>query len=283
MTDKRSITIFHSPDADDAFMFYGMANGSVQNAQFNFLHETSDIESLNHRALRGELEVSAVSAHAFAHLKDRYAILRSGASLGGIDYGPILVALEPLNLLDGETHVFAIPGELTSAALAFRMYLKENSVKAELVNINFDKVQEAIRDGAVEAGIIIHEGQLTHRRQGFVSILDLGQWWWSQTGLPLPLGINVIRKDLGSEAMQAAARVIKDSIEYGLANRKEAIEYALQFGRGISYQEADRFIAMYVNEHARDIGEDGIKAITLFLERAAGHGLIPKQVALQFI
>lgn len=283
MTEKPTITIYHSPDADDAFMFFGMANGSVQNAQINFQHEMNDIESLNHRALRGELEVSAVSVHAFAHLKNRYAILRSGASMGGVDYGPVLVGLKPLDLRDGKTHVLAIPGELTSAALAFRMFLKENGIQAELININFDRVQEAIRDGVVEAGIIIHEGQLTHRREGFVTIQDLGKWWWDQTGLPLPLGINVVRKDLGASAMQAVAAAIKASIDYGLEHRKAAIEYSLSFGRGISYEEADRFISMYVNERTRDIGSDGIKSITLFLTRAAEHGFVPAQVELQFV
>lgn len=283
MTGRRPITIYHSPDADDAFMFYGMLQGATRNDKFEFTHDLSDIESLNHRALTGELEVTAVSVHAFAHLKNRYAILRAGASMGGTNYGPMLVALKPFDLQDGKVRTLAIPGELTSAALAFRMYLKEHGIQAELVNINFDKVQQAIRDGIVEAGIIIHEGQLTHRREGFVSILDLGTWWWEDTNLPLPLGINIARKDIGEEAMRAAGKALRDSIEYSLNHRKEAIEYALTYGRGISYEEADRFIDMYVNERTLDIGDDGIQSITLFLKRAAVHGLVPAHAELQFI
>ncbi len=283
MIAKRSITIFHSPDADDAFMFYGLQNGAVRHPDFDFRHHSADIESLNHRALTGELEVSAASVHAFAYLSERYAIMRSGASMGGADYGPVLIAQEAFDILDGRHRTFAIPGERTSAALAFRIFLREKGIDAELMNIHFDHVQDAVRTKTVDAGIIIHEGQLTHRRQGFVSILDLGQWWWQEHRLPLPLGVNIIRKDLGTEALAAAAWAIRESIEYGLNHRREAIDYALGFGRGISYDEADRFIAMYVNERTRDIGTDGIESISRFLRRATELGLIPLQNQLQFV
>lgn len=283
MTEKPIITIYHSPDADDAFMFYGLVKGAVGDPNFDFKLEQSDIQSLNERALTGELEVTAVSAHVFALLKGRYAILRSGASMGGMDYGPVLIANNPFDIRDGRTRTFAIPGELTSAALAFRIFLKENAVPCELVSIGFDKVQDAVRNGQVDAGIIIHEGQLTHRRQGFVNILDLGQWWWGETRLPLPLGINIVRKDLGAEGMAAAARIVKATIEHGLNHRREAIEYALSFGRGITYEEADRFIDMYVNERTRDIGSEGVESITRFLRRGADHGFIPPQPELLFV
>lgn len=263
-------------------MFYGFATGAVSDPQFEFKHETSDIESLNQKARTGEFEVSAVSVHAFAHLGGSYAILRSGASMGGTDYGPILAAAKPFDILDGRSRTFAIPGELTSAALALRMFLRQAGVQAELVNMHFDVVQDAVKRGEVDAGVIIHEGQLTHRKLGLTSILDLGQWWWEDTRLPLPLGVNIVRKDIGEEAMRAVARVLRESIEYALNHRKEAIEYSLTFGRGLSYEEADKFISMYVNERTRDLGTEGMESIGRFLRRGAELGLVPAQQNLEF-
>lgn len=283
MVQRQTITIYHSPDADDAFMFYGLQSGAVTNSTIDFKHGTADIESLNGRALSGELEVSALSVHAFAYLKGRYAILRSGASMGGIDYGPVVIARESFEIGDSKHRTFAIPGERTSAALAFRMFLKDKGINAELVNIHFDEIQNAVRAGKVDGGIIIHEGQITHAREGFSPIVNLGQWWWEDTRLPLPLGITIIRKDLGEAVIAATAQAIKASIEYGLRHRREAIEYALGFGRGISYEEADRFIDMYVNERTRDLGSEGIESITRILSRGAELGLVPPQVELQFV
>ena len=190
-------------------MFYGLTSGAVKYPGYEFEHDLCDLESLNHRALKGEVEVTAVSVHAYAHLKEQYVVLQCGASMGGEDYGPRLVALEKFDIADRTELSIAIPGELTSAALALRMYLHENNIDAELVNEDFDKVQDLVKDGTVDAGVIIHEGQITHPKQGFEMILDLGVWWWEKTGLPMPLGVNVVRKDLGTEGVKAVGTVLK--------------------------------------------------------------------------
>lgn len=283
MSSKRSITIYHSPDSDDAFMFYGLVQGVVNDENFEFYHELSDIESLNQRTLKAELEVSAASVHAFAYLNNRYAILRVGASMGGVDYGPRLIAKQPLNLNDGKSRIIAIPGQLTSAALAIRIYLHDKGIPAELVCANFDRVQELVKSGEVDAGVIIHEGQLTHQKEGLVTLVDLGAWWWEVNRLPLPLGVNIVRKDIGCQAMQAVSRALKLSIDYSLNHRKAALDYALKFGRGITFEEADRFVAMYVNERTRDIGSEGIESITKFLKRASDLQFIPNFPQLEFI
>ncbi|MBX7143106.1 MAG: ABC transporter substrate-binding protein [Oligoflexia bacterium] len=280
---KRRIVIHHSPDADDAFMFYGLVSGAVSDAEYEIEHALSDIESLNQRTRRGELEVTALSVHAYAFVADHYAILRTGASMGGVDYGPRLVAREAFDLGDGELRSIAIPGELTSAALALRIYLKERDLSAELVNMNFDKVQDAVLSGAVDAGVIIHEGQLTHTRDGLVSNLDLGQWWWEQTRLPLPLGVNVVQRSLGQPAMQAVSRILRASVEYGLAHRREALEYALSYGRGLSVEDADKFVSMYVNERTRDLGSEGMESIQKFLRRGADLKLLPAMPQIDFV
>lgn len=271
------ITIYHSPDADDAFMFYGLTSGAITYPGFEFRHALSDIESLNQRARRGEIEVTAVSVHAYAHLEDRYVILRSGASMGGEDYGPRIIALSKFELSDGKPRKIAIPGELTSATLALKLYLNEKSISAELVNMSFDSVQSAVKNGEVDCGVIIHEGQITHHREGLVTLEDLGAWWWKRTrGLPLPLGVNVAAREIGVEGIKASATVLKATIQYSLAHRKEALEYAMSYGRGISNAEADQFVGMYVNDRTLDIGPEGERSIRLFLAEGARFGLIPE-------
>lgn len=280
---KRSITIYHSPDADDAFMFYGIVSGAISEPGYEFHSALKDIESLNHLAKRGELEATAISVHAYPYLHDRYAILQCGASMGGSNYGPRLVATKPFAINDGKSRVFAIPGTLTSAALAFQIFLREQDIKAELVAVHFDKVQDVVRQGEVDAGLLIHEGQITHEREGFVTIADLGVWWWQKTELPLPLGVNVVRKDLGADACRAVASVLSRSIDFGLKNRKAAIDYALQFGRGLTNADADEFIGMYVNENTIDLGERGKKSIQLFLEQGVRLGLIPRDFSIEYV
>ncbi|MCB9030023.1 MAG: ABC transporter substrate-binding protein [Deltaproteobacteria bacterium] len=283
MSDLKEITIYHSPDADDAFMFYGFESGAVDIPGFKFEHALNDIESLNQLAIKKELEVTAVSIHAYAYINDAYALLPCGASMGGEDYGPRLVCNSERSLTDGSIKTIATPGELTSALLAMMIYMQENNIEAEIVNMDFDQIQHAVKDGTVDAGVVIHEGQITTEKDGLVVILDLGKWWWQETGLPLPLGINVIRKDMGNESILAVRKALQISIEYGLANRKEAIDYAMQFGRGLSHQEADTFIEMYVNDLTCDIGDKGKESIKLFLDKAFKYGLIPSEVNPEFI
>jgi 1,4-dihydroxy-6-naphthoate synthase len=283
MANNQEIVIYHSPDADDAFMFYGLQCGAVQVPGFTFRHELCDIETLNHRTLRGELDVTAASVHAYAHLFSNYAVLRCGASMGGVDYGPCLIANSSFDLADGKRRTIAIPGQYTSAALALKIWLRENSIEADLPIIFFDKVQDAVRSGEVDAGVIIHEGQLTHQREGFTHLLDLGAWWWKKTSLPLPLGVNLVRKALGQAAMAATYQALRESIEYSLAHREEALTYALSYGRGLSRKDADRFVAMYVNERTRDIGEEGMRSIEQFLALGAEYGFVPRDVRPAFV
>jgi 5,8-dihydroxy-2-naphthoate synthase len=228
-------------------------------------------------ALDGDIEVTAVSIHAYAYLAGRYALLPCGASMGD-GYGPMVVAREPLAPADLASRTIAIPGRLTSAALALRLALGD--VRTEVVP--FDRILEGVRDGRFEAGLIIHEGQLTYADDGLRKVIDLGAWWKEQTGLPLPLGGNVIRKDLGAETIATLAALLKASIEHGLAHREEALTYAMDFGRGIGRARADRFVGMYVNEWTRDYGPQGREAIALFLERAAAQGIIPRPVTVEF-
>ncbi len=282
MTPKE-ITIFHSPDSDDAFMFYGLTCGAVSEPGYVFSHDLADIETLNKRTLKGELDVTAVSVHAYAYLGGKYLIMPCGASMGGQDYGPKLVSRQALTLQSGRHYTIAIPGQYTSAALAVRLFLKARGVDAEFVNIAFDQVQHAVREGKVDCGIIIHEGQLTHEREGLQLVVDLGAWWWGETKLPLPLGVNVIRKDLGNETIRACTKVLKESIEYGLSHRPEAIAYALQYGRGITPEQADTFVGMYVNELTCDLGVNGRASIELFLEKGRAQGFIPAGVRAEFV
>ena len=279
----KSITIYHSPDADDAFMFYGLVSGAIKVPGYEFLHELSDIETLNQRTKRGELEVTAVSVHAFAYLYEHYSIMSSGASMGGPEYGPKIVSKPGVTLNAQKPIRLAIPGELTSATLATKLFLKDQNFAATLVPLFFDDIVPAIEKGEIDAGVLIHEGQLTHERLGLVCVADLGAWWWKKTSLPLPLGVNVVRKDLGSEAIHAASKALRGTIEYSLAHRKEALAYALTYGRGISESDADTFVGMYVNEITVDMGEKGRKAISLFLQEGATHGFISKMPEIEFV
>lgn len=273
------IRVAHSPDSDDAFMFYALANGLIDTGDLMFEHMLSDIETLNKAAFEGTYEVTAVSIHAYAHLDQKYALLGSGASMGD-GYGPVLVAREPVAGEQLAAMKVAIPGRLTSAALALKMW----NPSLQTVIYGFDEIMPAVQSGEVDAGVVIHEGQLTWRDEGFAKIVDLGVWWAEETGgLPLPLGGNVIRRDLGAETCQRAAALLRASIEYSLANREKALDYALDYGRGLDRDKADRFVGMYVNELTVDYGERGRTAMKTFLDRAFAEGLIPKVPQLDYL
>jgi 1,4-dihydroxy-6-naphthoate synthase len=272
------ITVAHSPDSDDAFMFYGLACGAVPTGDLEVEQVLADIESLNRWAFEGRYEVTAVSFHAFAHLSDKYALLPHGASMGD-GYGPMVVVREdgPTSL-DGVT--VAIPGTLTSAWLALQMY----APGIAHVVMPFDEIQQAVADGRVQAGLLIHEGQLTYRDDGLRLIVDLGVWWGERTGgLPLPLGGNVIRRDLGPELMTRVSRMLHASIKHALDNRAQAVEYAKTFGRGLDDARVDRFVGMYVNQLTLDYGERGRSAVRLFLDEAFERKLIPHKVPVDFV
>jgi 5,8-dihydroxy-2-naphthoate synthase len=270
------IAIAHSPDSDDAFMFYGLASGRVPTGEFEIEHVLSDIETLNRAAFDGKYEISAVSFHAYAHLADRYILLPHGASMGD-RYGPVVVARETVapNL---EGVRVAIPGTLTTAFLALRLYAP--GVQYDVMP--FDRIQEAVHAGEAQAGLLIHEGQLTYADEGLKKIVDLGEWWADRTGgLPLPLGGNVIRRDLGADIIGRLSRLLHDSIAYALQHRDEAVAYAMQFGRGLDRTKTDRFVGMYVNELTLEYGDRGREAVFRLLGEAGEKGLIPK-VAVEF-
>ena len=271
------ITVAHSPDSDDAFMFYGLASGRVPTDGIQVDHLLSDIETLNRAAFEGKYEVTAVSFNAYAHLTDKYLLLPHGSSMGD-KYGPIVVARS-----DGPSSTagitVAVPGTLTTAFLTLRLY--DPDVK--YVVMNFDHIQDAVRTGEVQAGLLIHEGQLTYQDEGLKKIVDLGEWWSERTdGLPLPLGGNVIRRDLGPETIAKVSRLLHDSIAYGLDHRQEALDYALTFGRGLDRARADRFVGMYVNELTLEYGERGRKAVQRLLDEAWDKRLIPNKIAVEF-
>jgi 1,4-dihydroxy-6-naphthoate synthase len=280
LTETRRIRIGHSPDPDDAFMYYAIAKGKVDTAGFAVEQVLEDIESLNRRALAGELEVTALSIHAFAHLAERYALMPCGASMGD-GYGPIVVAREPLTPARLATRTIAIPGTLTSAYMALRLYL---GATFPFVVVPFDRILEEVASGRADAGLVIHEGQLTYASLGLHRIVDLGVWWGETSGgLPLPLGGNAVRKDLGEATMRALTVMYKDSIAFGLAHRAEALAYAKDFGRGLDDDLNDRFVGMYVNDLTLDYGERGRRSIRLFLDRGAAAGIIPPIGPLEFV
>jgi 1,4-dihydroxy-6-naphthoate synthase len=260
-------------------MFYALTHGRIDTGGLHFEHQLEDIETLNHRALAGELEVSAVSIHAFAYLTDRYALLASGASMGD-RYGPTLVAREPKSLEDLKGQVIAVPGKLTSAYLTLQLCLGKD-VPVEVMP--FDAILPAVVTGKVAAGLLIHEGQLYYADRGLCKILDLGNWWFDQTALPLPLGGNVVRKDLGDGLVRKIAELLKASIQYALAHREEALAYALQYARGLDPKLADRFVGMYVNDWTVDYGPRGREAVRMLLGRGAEAGLVPGPVDIQFV
>ena len=274
----RTIHVAHSPDSDDAFMFYALAEGKIDTEGLSYVHELQDIESLNQRALRGELEVTAVSIHAYAFLTDKYALLSSGASMGD-QYGPRLVSKRPVTRADVKGKRIAIPGLKTSAYLAMRLY--EPDFVA--VPTHFDQIEQAVLDGTVDLGLLIHEGQLTYQDSGLHLVVDLGAWWFEETGLPLPLGGNVVRKDFGSEMMGKISRHLKASIAYALDHRASALDHAMRYARGLDRAKADTFVGMYVNDWTLDYGARGREAIRLLLDRAHQAGLIPHPVTVEFI
>jgi len=277
----RLIHVAHSPDSDDAFMFWALAAGKIDTGDRRYTHELGDIESLNRRALAGELEVTAVSLHAYAYLADRYALLAHGASIGD-RYGPRIVArvappADPRLALQGRT--VAVPGELTTAYLVLRLYQPD----VRHVVVPFDQIEDYVAAGRADAGLLIHEGQLTFADRGLHLWTDLGEWWHGETGLPLPLGGNVARRDLGEPLLAAIARDLKGSIEYGLAHRADALAHAQSFSRGLDPARTDRFVGMYVNDFTVDYGERGRKAVAVLLDRGYHAGLLPAPVALRFI
>ena len=273
----RTIHVAHSPDSDDAFMFYALAEGKIDTEGLRYEHELQDIESLNTRAMRGELEVTAVSIHAYAYLADRYALLPHGASIGD-RYGPRLVARQPMLRRDVRGKRVAIPGPFTSAYLALRLY--EPDFVA--VPTPFDRIEEAVASGAVDLGLLIHEGQLTYAESGLHLVADMGEWWFQDTGLPLPLGGNVVRKDLGAELVQMVSRHLRASIAYALTHRTAALAHAMQYARGLDESKADTFVGMYVNDWTLDYGEKGREAVRLFLRRGVEAGIIPHAVEVEF-
>jgi 1,4-dihydroxy-6-naphthoate synthase len=276
----RHVRIGHSPDPDDAFMYYAIAKGKVDLSGCTVTQVLEDIESLNRRALGGELEVTAMSIHAYAHLADRYALMDCGASMGD-GYGPIVVAREPLSPDDLARRTIAIPGTLTSAYLALRLFLDADFA---FVVVPFDRILDVVASGAADAGLVIHEGQLTYAAAGLAKIADLGVWWGARTGgLPLPLGGNAVRRDLGPDAMKALTKMYRDSIGFALAHRAEALAYAKGFGRGLDDDLNDRFVGMYVNELTLGYGERGRRSIQRFLDEGARAGIVPPLGPITFV
>lgn len=289
--ERGVFTLGHSPDPDDAFMFYAMAENKIDLRGYRFEHRLEDIQTLNERALRGELHISAISIHAYAYVSDKYALLPCGASMGD-GYGPILVrkSLKPnAQIQNPNQHVdlrdslrgcvIAVPGKMTSAFLALQLYLGD----FKQIVVPFDRIFEAVKNGRTDAGLIIHEGQLTYSRGGFEKIVDLGEWWKGETGLPLPLGGNVLRKDIPHAVQHDLLEIIRESIEFGLAHRDEAVRHSLPYARDMDAHLAGKFIGMYVNEFTRDYGETGRAAIRRFLGDAQRTGYIDSSVELEFV
>jgi 1,4-dihydroxy-6-naphthoate synthase len=273
------ITVAHSPDSDDAFMFFGLASGAVQVPGIEVDQVLSDIETLNRAAFEGKYEVTAVSFHAYAHLLDKYALLPHGSSMGD-NYGPILVSSRPLPSDSLKGVKVGVPGLLTTAFLALKMYDPDFDYEV----IPFDEIQQAVLEGRVDAGLLIHEGQLTYQAEGFRKIVDLGEWWFERTGgLPLPLGGNIIRRDMGPELMRTVSTMLHDSIAYALNNREAGVEYAQQFGRGLDQKDTDKFVGMYVNALTLDYGTRGRAALERFFDEAFEKGLIPNRVPVEFV
>lgn len=285
MSDETiTIRVGHSPDPDDAFMFFALAKGKIPTGNYRFVHELVDIETLNQRALRGELELTAISFHAYAYVHDKYMLCQCGASMGD-GYGPVLIARSASTVDEVRHRPIAVPGRWTSAFLALRLFLGD---EFPFVLVPFDKIQEAVLRGsyqgqAVAAGLLIHEGQLTFRQQVLHALVDLGTWWKEQTGLPLPLGGNAIRRDLGPQIIADVHRLLRQSIDYALSHRDEGLEYAMGFARDLDRPLADRFVGMYVNTWTQDLGEAGREAVRLFLDRAFEVGAITQRVRLDFV
>jgi 1,4-dihydroxy-6-naphthoate synthase len=276
---NRVIHVGHSPDPDDAFMFYALAHDKLDTGGLSFVHQLQDIETLNRRCLNSELEVSAVSIHAYAHLLDKYALLPSGCSMGD-DYGPMVVASRPLTVDQLRGLKIAVPGTLTTAFLALKLLLGDQFTYDV---VPFDQIIDRVAGGEYAAGLIIHEGQLTFQNQGLYLVIDLGVWWKERTGLPLPLGGNVVRRDLGDDLIRKISALLKQSIRYSLDHRDQALTYALQYARDMDRATADKFIGMYVNDWTIDYGERGRAAVRKLLDEAHRSGIIPDPVRVEFV
>jgi 1,4-dihydroxy-6-naphthoate synthase len=277
LSETRTISVAHSPDSDDAFMFYGLATNKLDTGNLSFTHVLKDIQTLNEEAFRGTYDVTAVSFHAYAYIADKYILLPHGASIGD-NYGPILVSREPAESKDISKLKIAIPGTLTSAFLALRIF----NPHFEYEVVTFDKIIDAVQTGRCDAGLLIHEGQLFYESLGLHKVLDLGEWWHEKTGLPLPMGGNVIRRELGPEVISEVSDCLRRSISYSLANREDALEYAMQFARDMDPELADRFVAMWVNALTLDYTERGREAVRRLLDEGFETGIIPKRVQVEF-
>jgi 1,4-dihydroxy-6-naphthoate synthase len=277
-TERTTITLAHSPDSDDAFMFYGLATNKLDTGGLTFKHLLKDIQTLNEEAMRGTYDVTAISFHAYAYVADKYALLPHGASIGD-NYGPVVVSREPATPDDIPNLKIAIPGKLTSAFLALRLFNAD--FKYEVVA--FDKIIDAVLDGSCDAGLLIHEGQLFYQRKGLYKVLDLGEWWHQRHGLPLPMGGNVIKRDLGPELTKEVSNLLRESIRYSLNHREDALQYALQFARDMDPALADRFVGMWVNELTLDYTDRGREAVRRLLEEGFEKGIIPNRVPVDFV
>ena len=277
-TDRKTITLAHSPDSDDAFMFYGLATHKLDTGSLNFQHLLKDIQTLNEEATRGTYDVTAISFHAYAYVADKYALLPHGASIGD-NYGPIVVSREPAMPDDIPNLKIAIPGKLTSAFLALRLF--NSDFKYEVVP--FDKIIDAVLDGTCDAGLLIHEGQLFYQRKGLHKVLDLGEWWYERHGLPLPMGGNAIKRNLGPELTREVSNLLRESIRYSLNHREDALQYAMQFARDMDTALADRFVGMWVNDLTLDYTDRGREAVQRLLEEGFEKGIIPNRVPIDFV
>jgi 1,4-dihydroxy-6-naphthoate synthase len=277
---RQTLTLGHSPDPDDAFMFYGLATDRVDAGKWRFEHILQDIQTLNERALRGELHITAISIHAYPYVADRYALTNCGSSMGD-GYGPMVVTRTPMKLSDLKGKKIAVPGTMTTAFLALNLCLGKDSFQHEVVM--FDQIFDHVAAGKADAGLIIHEGQLTFQNQKLHCVVDLGVWWHDETGYPLPLGGNVIRRDLGMQNMHEVAGILKKSIQYSLDHRAEAVQHALKYARDMGRDLADKFVGMYVNQWTLDYGEVGRAAVCELLERGYHEGLVPNVAQIDFV
>lgn len=277
-TERSTITLAHSPDSDDAFMFYGLATSKLETGGLTFKHLLKDIQTLNEEAMRGTYDVTAISFHAYAYVADKYALLPHGASIGD-NYGPILVSREPAAPDDIANLKIAVPGELTSAFLALRIFNGEFRYEV----VAFDKIIDAVQSGACDAGLLIHEGQLFYESRGLHKVLDLGEWWYQRHALPLPMGGNAIRRDLGPGRIREVSQLLRESISYSLSHRDDALQYAMQFARDMDPNLADRFVAMWVNDLTLDYTDRGREAVRRLLDEGSERGIIPNKVPVEFV
>ena len=276
--EVRTITVAHSPDSDDAFMFYGLATNKLETEGIKFEHTLKDIQSLNEDAMNGVYDVTAISFHAYAYVADKYALLPHGASIGD-KYGPIVVSREPRDPSEIGDMKIAIPGELTSAYLALRLFNND----FEKIVVPFDEIIDTVKRGEADAGLLIHEGQLFYKQVGLDKVLDLGEWWHEKTGLPLPMGGNAIRRDLGPDLMKQVSKYLHQSILYSMDNREDALAYAMQFARDMTPEVADRFVAMWVNDLTLDYGKRGQEGVKMLLAEGHKAGIIPHKVTVDFV